>query len=157
LDLGEFLSRSSLKLILLGAIVAVVGMLLSGASFVYSSGPDFCGSCHSMEHVYYTWQASNHKQFTCSDCHVPHDNIVETMYVKGENGMRDVYHEFLRDYPDTLYFTSRGKEIANGNCLRCHASVVENTHLAQGKLNCITCHRGVAHGQKMVPGGVKVE
>ncbi|MBP2660080.1 MAG: NapC/NirT cytochrome c domain protein, partial [Firmicutes bacterium] len=39
MDLGKFLERSSLKLILLGIVVAVVGMALSGAGFVYSSGP----------------------------------------------------------------------------------------------------------------------
>jgi cytochrome c nitrite reductase small subunit len=157
LDLGKFLERSSLKLILLGIVVAVVGMALSGAGFVYSSGPDFCGSCHSMNHVYYTWQASNHKTVTCSDCHVPHDNILSMMYVKGENGMRDVYHEFLRDYPDTLYFTPKGKRITEGNCLRCHFSTVENTAMAAGGQSCIKCHRGIVHGQNRSPGGVSVE
>lgn len=157
LDFAQFFARSSLKFILLGIVVAVVGMALSGAGFVYSSGPAFCGSCHSMEYVYHTWQASNHKQITCSDCHVPHDSIVSMMYVKSANGMRDVYHEFLKDYPDTLYFTPEGKEITEENCLRCHSSTVENTQMAAGGQSCIKCHRGVVHGQNRSSGGIKVE
>lgn len=110
-----------------------------------------------MQYVYTTYQASNHKQFTCSDCHVPHDNIAATLYVKSENGARDVYHEFLRDYPDSINFTTKGKDIANGNCLRCHASAVENTSMTAGGANCISCHKNIVHARNLKPGGVPVE
>lgn len=157
MDTDQFFTRNSLKLLLLGMVMAVVGILITGGGFVYSSSPPFCGSCHSMDYVYSTYQASNHKQFTCSDCHVPHDSIVDTLYVKSANGARDVYHEFLRDYPEPIEFTPKGKEIANGNCLRCHISTVENTHMAAGGENCISCHKNIAHRRNLNPGGIKVE
>lgn len=153
---GNFFNRNALKLVLLGFAGAVLAMAVFGAGFAYADKPSFCGSCHSMEHVTLTWQASNHKQFTCGDCHLPQDSLVSKLYVKGENGMRHTYHEVLRDYPDTISFTAAAADIVNKNCLRCHASTVENTFMAGGG-DCRKCHRNLPHRQYVPTGGIKVE
>lgn len=132
-------------------------MLMFGAGLSYADKPMFCGSCHSMQHVYATWHASSHQEFTCGDCHLPHDNIFYKYYVKGENGMRHTYHEVLRDYPDTIDTTAAANQIANKNCLRCHAYTVSNTALHYGDDDCTRCHRGLPHGRGSNEGGVKVE
>lgn len=150
-------SGHALKFILLGIVGAVIGMLVFGAGLSYADNPVFCGSCHSMQHVYATWQSSSHQHFTCGDCHLPHDSLVSKLYVKGENGMRHTYHEVMRDYPEPIAFTQTAAVIANQNCLRCHAYVVGNTALAHGNGNCIACHRGLPHGRGNAEGGVKVE
>lgn len=157
MDTGQFLNRNALKLILLGVAAAVLGMAIFGAGFAYADNPSFCGSCHSMKHVALTWQTSNHKQFTCGDCHLPHDSLIYKLYVKGENGMRHTYHEVLRDYPDTIPFTATARKIANQNCLRCHASTVEDTFMSAGGADCTKCHRTIPHRQSQPDGGVKVE
>lgn len=157
LDFSRFFSRNSIKLIFLGAFGAFMGMLAFAAGLSYADKPEFCGSCHSMQHVYKTWGISSHQQFTCGDCHLPHDNIIYKYYVKGENGMRHTYHETIRDYPDTISFTETADKIANQNCLRCHAYVVGNTALSHGGDDCIRCHRGVPHGRGSDEGGVNVE
>ncbi|MEG6584928.1 cytochrome c3 family protein [Dendrosporobacter sp. 1207_IL3150] len=157
MDKNGFWSANALKLIFLGFCGAVIGMLLFGAGLSYADKPSFCGSCHSMQHVYNTWQVSSHQQFTCGDCHLPQDNIFSKLYVKGENGMRHTYHEVLRDYPNTIEFTETAEQIANKNCLRCHAYVVKNTFLSHGDTSCISCHRGLPHGRGGSEGGVKVE
>ena len=157
MDTGQFFSRNAIKLILLGIVAAVAGMGIFGAGFAYADKPSFCGSCHSMQHVYVTWQASNHKQFTCGDCHLPQDNIFAKLYTKGENGMRHTYHEVLRDYPDHIAFTQTARVIANKNCLRCHASTVEDTFMSAGGADCTKCHRTVPHRQILPAGGIKIE
>jgi len=145
------------KLLFLGFAGAIVGMLVFAGGLSYADKPTFCGSCHSMQHVYTTWQASSHQYFTCGDCHLPQDNILAKLYVKGENGMRHTYHEVLRDYPDTIFFTGTANTIVNKNCLRCHAYIVAPTALATGEQSCISCHRNFIHGRGQVEGGVKVE
>lgn len=110
-----------------------------------------------MQFVYQTWGESVHKQFTCGDCHLPQDSFAHKLYIKSENGIRHVYHETLRDYPENIKVTPTAKAIANQNCLRCHATTVENTFMAAGGQSCIKCHRGVVHGQNVVKGGVPVE
>jgi len=157
LDSNRTLTFSTLRLILLGFAGAIVAMLLFGGGLSYADKPTFCGSCHSMQHVYATWQQSSHQHFTCGDCHLPHENIVAKLYVKGENGMRHTYHEVLRDYPDKIHFTAKADTIANDNCKRCHAYVIAHTGLAEEDANCITCHRNLIHGRGQVEGGVKVE
>lgn len=148
---------NTIRLVSLGFIAAITGMLFFATGLSYADKPTFCGSCHSMQHVYTTWQNSSHQHFTCGDCHLPQENIIAKLYVKGENGLRHTYHEVLRDYPDTISFTTTANGIANNNCLRCHAYVVAPTPLAAGERNCIHCHRNLIHGRGQIEGGVTVE
>lgn len=141
-----------LKYVFLGFAAAFAAMFFFGAGLSYADKPAFCGSCHSMGHVYRTWQASQHKQFSCGDCHLPQNSLFYKLYVKGENGMRHTYHETLRDYPVTIAFTPSAKVIADGNCLRCHGSTVQQTHLSEPGQSCTTCHRGMVHGQGLEEG-----
>lgn len=138
------------KFFFIGVAAAFCAMLFFGAGLSYADKPTFCGSCHSMNLVYASWQQSNHKQFSCGDCHLPQNSLISKLYVKGENGMRHTFHETLRDYPVTIAFTAAAKTIADGNCLRCHASTVEETHLSEGEQSCSSCHRGVVHGQGLI-------
>lgn len=157
MDWKKYLEKNSLKLILLGALAAVAGLAVAGGGIAYADKASFCSSCHSMRHVAVTWQMSNHRQFSCGDCHLPQDNIVNKMVVKGQTGMHDTYHEFLRDYPDTIRISAKGRAIVNGNCLRCHAYTVANTFMSVGGQECTKCHRGMIHNRIVVKEGVPVE
>lgn len=157
MDTGQYINKNALKLILLGIVLAVAGMVFIGGGIAYADRPAFCGSCHSMQQVYSTYKESNHKQFTCGDCHLPQQNLAVKMYVKGENGVRHTYHETMRDYPESIKVTPQATKILNDNCMRCHTSTVEKTGMGAGGQSCIKCHGGVVHGNKLSRGGVSVE
>ena len=157
MNTGQFFNRNALKCILLGMIVAVVGMGVSVAGYDMAESPAFCGSCHSMTQAHATWQASNHKQIDCTECHLPNNNLAVKLIAKGQTGMNDVYHETLRDYPANIRLTTQGMTILKDNCLRCHQSTVENTKMAAGGQDCTKCHRGLVHGRDKSKGGIKVE
>jgi cytochrome c nitrite reductase small subunit len=157
LDTSQFLSRNALKLIILGFGAALAAMACAVGGYTMAESPRFCGSCHSMDYVYLTWQESNHKQFECTDCHLPNRNIVTKLIAKAESGSRDVYHETLRDYQPTIMVTQSGRAILADNCLRCHQSVVEDTGMAAGGQDCTKCHRTLVHGRNLSGGGVKLE
>ena len=157
MDTGQFLNRNALKIALAVFVFAAVGMLVAGAGYAYADSPQFCGSCHSMTESTASWQASNHKQIRCTDCHLPHQNLAIHLIVKAKTGMNDTYHEVLRDYPANMVLSTQGKAIVNDNCLRCHQSTVENTAMAAGGNDCIKCHRGLVHGTNKSKGGIKVE
>jgi cytochrome c nitrite reductase small subunit len=157
LDTSQFFTRNSILLILLGFGGALIGLLFAGAGMAYADKAEFCGGCHSMQHQYQTWQVSNHKQFTCGDCHLPQDKLTAKIYTKTKTGMHDTYHEVLRDYPQNIPISASGKAIVDKNCVRCHSTTVENTFMAVGGQNCIKCHRSVPHGQYGDRGGVPVE
>lgn len=157
MERNQLFSRVSLTLIIIGAAGALLGVFIAGAGLAYADKASFCGSCHSMQHVYATWAGSQHKQFTCGDCHLPQDSLAYKLYIKAENGMRHTYHETLRDYPDNIKITPEAKGIADQNCLRCHTTTVENTFMAAGGQTCIKCHRGLVHGKIVMKGGVPLE
>lgn len=152
-----FLEKNSITMIFLGALAAVVGLAIAGAGIAYADKPSFCSSCHSMQYVANTWKESNHRQFSCGDCHLPQENIVEKLIVKNQTGIHDTYHEFLRDYPDSIKVSAKGRAIIERNCLRCHAFTVANTNMAAGGQSCTKCHRGMIHNQSVVKEGVPVE
>ncbi|MEG6584464.1 cytochrome c3 family protein [Dendrosporobacter sp. 1207_IL3150] len=157
MDTGQFLNRNALKIALAVFVFAVVGMLVAGAGYAYSDSPQFCGSCHSMVEPTASWQESNHKQFKCTECHLPQQNLATKLVVKAQTGMNDTYHEVLRDYPATMVISPKGKAIVNDNCLRCHKSTVETTAMMTSGEDCTKCHRGLVHGTNKSKGGIKVE
>ncbi|XER14919.1 Cytochrome c-type protein NrfH [Sporomusa aerivorans] len=157
LDTGQYLNRNALKLMAIGFIVAVAGMAMAGFGYAQAEKPQFCGSCHSMEQAYATWQASNHKQIECTECHLPNNNLAVKLAAKTQTGINDVYHEVLRDYPATIKVTAQGKKIIADNCLRCHQSTVETTGMGAGGQDCTKCHRSLVHGTNKSKGGIKVE
>lgn len=157
LDTSQFLNRNSLKIALVVLVMVMIGMIATGAGYAYSDSPEFCGSCHSMKQAHSTWQMSNHKHLTCTECHLPHQNLAIKLITKAKTGTNDTYHEVLRDYPATMGLTPKNKTIVEDNCLRCHQSTVENTGMAAGGEDCTKCHRGLIHGTNKSEGGIDIE
>lgn len=157
MNTGQYFNRNALRLMAIGFAVAVVGMLLSGFGYAYAESPQFCGSCHSMQQAYSTWQASNHQQIACTECHLPNGNLAVKLIAKAQTGINDVYHEVRRDYPATVTVTAQGKGFIADNCLRCHQYTVEKTGMGAGGQDCTKCHRGMVHGMNKGKGGIKVE
>ena len=154
----QFLSRNTLKVAMVLLIALGVLALVMCAGYAYSDSSEFCGAlCHSMDLSNTTWLESNHKQFKCTECHLPQDGMAKKLVAKGSTGISAVYHETLRDYPAYIEITAGGKAIAEENCLRCHQSTVEKTLMANGQGKCIKCHRGLVHSIDQSKGGIKVE
>lgn len=121
-------------------------LLLTGAAVRYSDNAAFCLNCHTMVEPYETLQASNHKQFLCTDCHAPHDDYMAKVSFKFRSGMRDLYATTLGDIPQVIRNTPESEKIITENCIRCHYSTVEKTGMGEGRL-CTDCHRYVAHNK----------
>ncbi len=158
MDTGQKTNCNGLRMVFLGLIIAVAGMLAIGGGYVYAESPQFCGSCHAMDQVFMTWKDSNHKQLACTECHLPNRNLAVKLVAKAQTGINDVYHEVLRDYPASIKLSTQGKAYLADNCLRCHQSTVENTGMAAGGQDCGKCHRGLVHERGSVSkGGIKFE
>lgn len=157
MDEPRFWQQPAFRFMLLGAGAVLVTLVLAVSGYTMAESPQFCGSCHSMNLSYRTWQASNHKQFICTECHLPNRQLTKKLLAKTQNGLRDIYHETLRDYPAALYLAPAGRAVLVDNCQRCHQSVIENTAMAAGGQDCTQCHRTVVHGRNRSEGGVRLE
>jgi cytochrome c nitrite reductase small subunit len=141
------------KLLAAGIVVGVILVAIMVGGYHASGSPLVCGTCHSMDHVYSRWQISNHKQFACIECHLTDTNIAGKLVYKTKAGLNDLYHETLKIYPAAISLSAEGKEIANGNCLRCHFSTVQNTPMGVKGTNCLKCHRFIVHQRGLEKGG----
>ncbi|MCE5284620.1 MAG: NapC/NirT family cytochrome c [Pelosinus sp.] len=158
MDTGQYFNRRNFTVAAVVLAAAAVLVAFAGGGYAYADSTAFCGNtCHSMKQAHATWQTSNHKELKCTECHLPHGNIVQTMIMKAKTGMHDTYHEVLKDYPAAIQLSAEGKTIVKDNCLRCHKSTVEKTGMAAGGEECQKCHRSLVHGANKTKGGIKIE
>ncbi|MDP2400844.1 MAG: cytochrome c nitrite reductase small subunit [Actinomycetota bacterium] len=145
-------------IIALGIFIGV-GLLvvhLSRAASYMGDSPETCINCHVMYPQYASWKHSSHREVaTCSDCHVPHDNLVKKYLFKASDGARHAAIFTARLEPQVIRIKPAGITAVQNNCVRCHQDLVEMTQLIEvtghnhehgtGK-RCWDCHREVPHG-----------
>jgi cytochrome c nitrite reductase small subunit len=113
--------------------------------------PSTCNNCHTMDAQYENWYHAAHEKFAvCTDCHLPHQNIVSYYLYKGYSGMRDVYSFTFKTYPAAIRADDQTDEIVQTNCIRCHTDTVETILAGAQPFDryCWNCHRSVAHGER---------
>jgi cytochrome c nitrite reductase small subunit len=142
----------------IGAGLAAMIFHVSRASSYLSDNPQTCVNCHVMAPQYATWYNSRHRETaTCSDCHVPHDNVVRHYAFKASDGMRHAFMFTFRLEPQVIRIHEAGQRVVQENCVRCHDAAVHMTQLPevpgdaraeQGEgLRCWSCHRETPHGR----------
>lgn len=145
---GSSLGWRAFLLPLTWAFLLIAVLLLTGgtkALLAYTDRPEYCLSCHVMEQSYETWFHSSHREWaTCSDCHVPHQNLAAKLTGKAIDGMRDLYIFYTNQVPEPIRLSARGGRTVKENCLRCHGTLMENVNTENR--NCWDCHRSVPHG-----------
>lgn len=132
-------------------------LYISKAASYLSDSPETCVNCHVMAPQYATWNHSSHREVaTCNDCHVPHNNVLNTYYFKAKDGLRHASMFALKMEPEVIFILEEGRKVVHNNCVRCHsqqltdpklaAQVPNHAHHTQDRL-CWDCHREVPHGR----------
>jgi cytochrome c nitrite reductase small subunit len=130
---------------------------ISNAVSYLSDDPTTCVNCHVMGPQFATWQHSSHRRVaTCTDCHVPHDNVLRKYMFKASDGMRHAYVFTFRLEPQVIQIRDAGKAAVQENCVRCHAVQVSRVGVGEVSLEsarhgegllCWECHRETPHGR----------
>jgi cytochrome c nitrite reductase small subunit len=113
--------------------------------------PSTCNNCHVMDAQYENWYHAAHARVAvCTDCHLPHQNILSYYIYKGYSGIKDVLSFTFKTYPVALRATKQTDEIVQANCIRCHAATVEAIVAGPQPFDryCWDCHRSAAHGER---------
>lgn len=145
-------------IILMGMLTGIFFLVLhiSMAASYLSDEPKTCINCHVMYPQYASWTKGSHANVaTCSDCHVPQDNLFRKYFFKGSDGMRHATYFTMRWEPQTIQLKNAGMSVVQENCIRCHMDLVDMTQLVtvtgsmarndEGKL-CWGCHQETPHG-----------
>jgi cytochrome c nitrite reductase small subunit len=141
-------------------VLCGIGLLvlrLSNAFSYLSDEPRTCVNCHVMAPQYATWQHSSHTRVaTCTDCHVPHDNVARKYAFKAADGLRHAYVFTFRLEPQVIEIGDAGKGAVQENCIRCHLPLLQRVAIrtvspegarhGEGHL-CWDCHRETPHGR----------
>jgi cytochrome c nitrite reductase small subunit len=144
-------------LIGLAALVIALGMFTytSGALTYMGTAPSTCGNCHVMDSQYENWFHAPHERFAeCTDCHLPHGNVLAYYFEKGRSGMHDVFIFSTGQAPAIIRASKDSKAIVQENCLRCHEETVQDIVMGAQPFEryCWECHRSVAHGERGASG-----
>jgi len=119
------------------------------ASSYLGHEPATCNNCHVMDAQYENWYHAAHARYAgCTDCHLPHQNILSYYLYKGYSGMKDVISFTFKTYPAAIRATRQTDTILQANCIRCHHDTVENIVAGAQPFDrtCWSCHRSSAHG-----------
>lgn len=141
------LTMAAVALAALGGVVAGVG----GYTFVYARGssyltddPASCANCHAMQAYYDGWiRGPHHAAAVCNDCHTPSHPLSKYL-IKAVNGWHHSQAFTAGGYPDAIVIRERSREVVEGQCRRCHASMVAAMPGA-GETSCLRCHRSAGH------------
>jgi len=135
------------------ALLAVLGVFtwVTDAPVYMGHEPETCNNCHVMDSQYENWYHAAHERWAvCSECHIPHDNLLVYYFYKGKSGMKDVFSFVTRSYPVAIRANAETQRILQKNCIRCHKDTVESIVMGAQPFerNCWECHRSVAHGER---------
>ncbi|MBM4034085.1 MAG: cytochrome c nitrite reductase small subunit [Planctomycetes bacterium] len=135
------------------ALGAAAGLALavariSNAASYLTNSPETCINCHVMTDAYASWQRGSHgKVAVCTDCHVPHSNVVAKQAFKAMDGLRHSAIFTLRLEPQVLGLSRGAVPVVQANCLRCHAGQFAMVRLAaSAERPCWECHSNI-HGE----------
>lgn len=157
--LGALPNKFIIPLFLVSGILVGLGaytIYISRAYSYLSDSPEACINCHIMTPYYSSWRHSSHAEWaTCNDCHVPHDNIINTYAFKAKDGLYHAAIFTLDMQPTAIRPRNASYEVIMNNCIRCHqdlnTAMVETGLIAyqdvldgKGKA-CWECHQDVPH------------
>lgn len=153
------------------AIVACIGLVWGGVK--WTSGTEFCLSCHEMRVHHAELALSSHardadgKEIACAQCHIPNANVGRMLAAKTWMGLKDVWVHATEETNDLnraeMQIVAR-RFTDDHNCRKCHVDLTRNAkgdgpNSPEGALahanylgengrsrnGCVGCHINLAH------------
>ncbi len=140
---------------LAGAVFGLAGLIpvITEAQTYARDVPEPCINCHVMRPFYVNQQRSSHRDATCSDCHLPHQNIIKHYAYKTRDGLWDAWVFTTGTTPYVIHLKEGSKTVVRDNCLRCHPNAMATVTLFdKSERFCGDCHRELVHAKQLGPG-----
>ena len=162
------------KVIRWGVLATVLGLGMTASWAVIDTGihmtsdDEFCSSCHSHAPIGSSYREDLHGgnnptgwRASCAQCHIPHDNSLHYLWVKGIHGIRDPLMELIKEPHDIDwhgYREHREDYVYDSACLSCHVKLEQQTQASgraflphrsyfsdNNEKQCVSCHKHVGH------------
>lgn len=157
-------------LVALGVVLAFPLFSMTYFTMVRTSTPEFCATCHEIEHAVNQWRTSSHvvndKGFVadCMDCHLPApQNTFDFFYAKTFHGIKDILVHFGGEPYDRQAMREQAwASIDNSQCMKCHRNLLYMPYKRGAMLahrtvlyprpgyekRCTDCHRNLVHNPR---------
>jgi cytochrome c nitrite reductase small subunit len=136
--------------VLVGIVIGIAFLLARVSNFTsyFSDAPSTCINCHVMTDAYASWQRGSHGRVAaCTDCHLPHTNLVSNLAFKSKDGLKHSYVFTMRKEPQVLKLSNMARPVIQENCFRCHGEQFTMIRLAKSSERaCWDCHQNI-HGK----------
>jgi len=145
-------------------LIAIVSWMMIETGIEVTSRADFCGTCHVMEPMVASFEASMHGgnnprgiTSACTDCHVSHENVFAHFIGKARSGTHDVWVTLTTNEAENDWQAlrlERERYVYDSGCLTCHQNLEKatadseaHTKYFAGEINsqCVSCHDEVGH------------
>ena len=143
------------KLVLVAAAAAAIALALlafmTDAAAYAGSEPSTCANCHTMADQYENWfHGGHHATALCTDCHLPHHDLITYYAEKGRQGAKDTWAFIAAPPQPQIRASEKTRALIQGNCVRCHEGVVADIMAGTQPFDrrCWECHRSTAHGAR---------
>ncbi|MFH1736619.1 MAG: NapC/NirT family cytochrome c [Actinomycetota bacterium] len=148
---GEPKKRKTWLWVVIGLVVVLI---IAFIPLYYTSSPEACNQCHSMNKYYTSWQKSWHgkNETACSECHVRPGWLPYLTYRIGF--YREIFAEIFSLDLAPWGATSPGEaSCTRGNCHSTNRlssssgdiKVNHEAHSKKAKKKCSYCHAGASH------------
>ncbi len=168
-------SKRVVTLLLIALLVGLVGAFMAASWAIVdtvihaTSDDEFCSSCHSHYPIGSSYREDIHGgnnpvgwQATCSNCHIPTDNALHYLWVKGVHGVVDPLMELIKKPHEIDWHGNRQRRaeyVYDSGCLGCHTDLQSATesnfqaflphrkYFSSDDLRCVECHEHVGHSR----------
>ena len=129
----------------IAAGMAALLFRVSGAASYLGTRPETCANCHVMTDAYASWRMGSHSAVAvCTDCHLPHGNIVAKTAFKGMDGLKHSYVFTAGTEPQVLEPSRGAVRVLKESCMKCHIDQFGMIRLASsGERVCWDCHDNI--------------
>lgn len=165
------MKKSILFLVAFSILLSLIFSYTSYEIVSKTSKANFCMSCHEMSPMKAAYDQDVHGgagksgiKASCVSCHLPHDSIVNYLYIKAKKGIKESAIHYFTDTNKIDWHKKREQRddyVYDSGCIKCHTNYdINNKYSAKAiqmhghykklqntnkEITCASCHVEVGH------------
>jgi len=170
-NIVQFVKRKIPLFLVVGVLIGLLISYLSYEAITRTATPGFCVMCHEMAPMRASYDQDIHGgngktgiRVNCVACHLPHNNLFNSIFTKAKNGVSEVGLHFFGNV-DAIDWQKnreeRAKFVYDEGCIKCHTNYATNEKFkpkalemhqhynallkTDKKIGCASCHAEIGH------------
>ena len=131
--------RKSILIAIIATFIFTIVVIFGGQKVMHATSDyPFCGSCHAWDgaiaqtnlaDTVHGASSPNGVKVRCTDCHLPHDSVLNYVFAKAKNGIAEGYTTLTKDPTKKDWINNREKarkkHTFDSSCIKCHENILD--------------------------------